>query len=211
MAINFNQLGVRMDGWADIVQGVGEKAQEAQAQLEQIVRGRQMPAVTVNPTIVTTTSFGNRQRPYLQMEMPNGASIIVYIGAFGRDLYATWESYLRPVFNTQVVYIALGVAAVMSFLGNADARGFNFFGWIMGAVGWLVGEAILLGLAGQFLRGNPLAFLFKQLDKFDADDIGAMTLAVHQSVLQALDCVGIQSQTLRLKEQFRAGSRERLI
>lgn len=73
MAININKLGVRLDGWADLVEEAGDKAKEAQQALEQIARGRQMPNVFVNPAIISLSTFGNRQRPYLITEMGNGA------------------------------------------------------------------------------------------------------------------------------------------
>jgi len=50
-----------------------------------------------------------------------------------------------------------------------------------------------------------------ELNKFDGDDIAAMTLAVHNSVLHSLDLAGIDTQVLRMKEQFRAGSTARII
>jgi len=84
-------------------------------------------------------------------------------------------------------------------------------GVVFGTVGWAFFLSILVGIAGFAVRGNPLAFFFKEMDAFDADDVGAMTLAVHKSVLLALDKVGINTHAIRLKEQFRAGSRERLI
>jgi hypothetical protein len=89
--------------------------------------------------------------------------------------------------------------------------GFNFSGWIAAIIGLSVLFALLVAGVGLVLKRNPLAFFIKELDAFDADDIAAMTLAVHKSLLQAVDKVGIDIHLLRMKEQFRGGRRDRLI
>lgn len=215
MAVNINKLGIRIDGWADLIEGAGDKEESARQQLEQTVRGKDLPNTSTNPTFVSPT-YGNKQRKYTVVEMTNGATIATYIGAFGKDLYAKWDIYVRPLLNKTIIYVLLGVGAFFSLIGafNEDYRGntqFSFFGFVVGFLGWVIGGAILVAIAGFVARRNPLAFFFAQLDEFDLDDIGALTLATHKAMLHALDAVGIQTETLRIKEQFAAGSRDRLI
>jgi len=60
----------------------------------------------------------------------------------------------------------------------------------LGLVGALIG--------GVITDGNPLAYIFHITTVFDADDALAMILSVHQSLLRALDQVGIDISQLRL-------------
>lgn len=213
MVTDINRLGVRIDGWADIVEGAGDKAEEAREATTQVLKNKEMPDVSINSTTIRTS----KDRPYLIIEMPNGACVTIYIGSFGKDLYATWDLYIRPVLNKDLIFAVLGIAAVLGFIGAFRQNGwtgeseFSFIGWIFSTMGWVIGGAILMGIAGFLTRRNIFAFFFKQLDIFDIDDIGAMGLDVHKGLLCALDSVGINSRVLRMKEQFHAGSRERII
>jgi len=213
MSIDINRLGLRIDGWADIVEGAGNKAEDARKATQKVLQEKGMPNVTVNATVLRTS----RERPYFVIEMPNGACVTIYIGSFGQDLYATWDLYIRPVLNKELIFAVLGIAALIGFIGAFQQNGwtgkseFSFMGWIFSTLGWVIGGAILVAIAGFIARRNAFAFFFKQLDVFDVDDIGAMGLDVHKGLMRALDSVGISSQLLRIKEQFHAGSRERII
>jgi hypothetical protein len=81
----------------------------------------------------------------------------------------------------------------------------------MGTIGHSLWIGFLVGVAGKFIRGNWMSFFFKQLTPFDIDDITAMSLAVHHSLLESADTVGISMKLLRPKETFRGGQRERVI
>ena len=83
--------------------------------------------------------------------------------------------------------------------------------WIPVTIGFAVFFAIVVAGLGLALKRNPLAFFIKEITFFDADDISAMTLGVHKSLMQALDSVGISAQLLRRKEHFAGGRRDRLI
>jgi hypothetical protein len=63
-------------------------------------------------------------------------------------------------------------------------------------------------LVGIIFRRSPLVFLFREPSIFDADDITAMNLSVHKSMLRALDQEGIDSSKLRLKGEFKGGRRQ---
>ncbi len=114
MSISISRLGVRIDGWADILEDAASKAQEAQQALEHILRDKQMPDISINPTSISTSIFGGKQRAYLVAEMPKGVSVTIYIGQFGKDLYATWDMYARPIFNTRTILFILGISFLLT-------------------------------------------------------------------------------------------------
>lgn len=215
MAVNINRLGVRVDGWADVVEGVGDKEEQARKELEGTVRGKKMPDTSVNAIHVSPT-YGTKQRKYILVEMSNGATVAAYIGAFGKDLYAKWDVFVKPLLNKVVIYVILGLGA---FFGLIGAFGKNYYGntsfsfikLVATFLGWVIGGAILVAIAGYITRRNILAFFFKQLDEFDLDDITALTIDTHKAMLGALDVIGIKANVLRMKEHFVAGTRDRLI
>jgi hypothetical protein len=171
------------------------------------ISARQMPEIAYESSGLTTGGLTGKQRPYQLVHTRTGATLAVYIGQFGRDLYITWDLFVRPVWNQRVVLGILGAAVVLGLLGARD----SLSGWIASTIGLSIFFVILVAGAGLVLKRNPLAFFWRELTFFDADDITAMTLAVHKSLLQAVDAVGIDVQLLRVKEQFHGGRRDRLI
>ncbi len=209
-------LGERIDGWADLVEGAGDRALDVASAFHERISARQMPDVTHESANLSTSSILGRRRPYQLIRTPTGATLAVYIGSFGKDLYISWDLFIRTVWNMTVIWGILGSAA---FLGLFSARetdlwgrsSFSFSSWIISTIGLSILFAFLVACAGFMLRRGFFGFFVKELDFFDADDITAMALAVHKSLLQAADTVGIDIHLLRVKEQFRGGRRDRLI
>jgi hypothetical protein len=248
MTIKLSRLGLRIDGWADLVEGAGGKATVALQAVTDTMKRRGMPAVEIKPDNAAPNAISSKRRPYVLVEMPNGASVTAYLGQYGSDLYASWDLYIRPKLETRTVIIILvlsllsvipgslcGSVSSFSFLGQlgkllnpqsifgGGGGGANLTGYYfavifsllcLSGVGFLASViflAFLVAVAGYVVKGNWLAFFIKELTPFDADDIGAMGLAVHKSVVLALDSVGVSIKTLRLKEVFKAGGQGRLI
>jgi hypothetical protein len=65
--------------------------------------------------------------------------------------------------------------------------------------------AIVIGVISRLIRGNFMAFFFIEPNIFDAEDITAMSLSTHKSILRALDTTGIDITKLRLKRDFKGG------
>ena len=246
MMIKINKLGLRIDGWADLVEGAGGKASEGLQAIAKTMEQRGMPTVAIKPDNATPNTLSGQRRPYVLVEMPNGASVTVYLGKYGSDLYASWDLYIRPKLEIRTIIIILAIALLailpgticglvssLSLLGQAgnllnplsaygggstNLGGAYFAGILgnlcLGSFGFLsmaIFIAFLVAVVGYFAKGNALAFFIKELTAFDASDIGAMSLAVHKSVVLALDSIGINVKTLRLKEVFKAGGQGRLI
>ncbi|HUV53360.1 MAG TPA: hypothetical protein VMW64_09865 [Dehalococcoidia bacterium] len=65
----------------------------------------------------------------------------------------------------------------------------------------LLGLAFLSALATR----NLFTYFFVQPNIFDADDVAAMGIAAHKSLLKGLDGAGIDTDLLRLKQFFNSG------
>lgn len=183
---SLKELGDRVDGWADLVNGIGHKESEVKQYLVNIITPKLPSGVTLKQVSISNP-YG-KNRPFIVLEMRNGATVAVYANASGGDLYVRWSLYVKPMLNTTgcLIHSLLTIFTLGLYL-------------------------VVFVLALAFIQSIPQLSLFKDLNEFDADDITTVTLLVHQSLLAALDAVGIQTQTLRVKEQFAAGRRDRLI
>lgn len=66
----------------------------------------------------------------------------------------------------------------------------------------------LLTTFGRLLKGDPLAFITIETSLFDSDNIGALNMTVHKTLIRTLDNSGIDISNLRLKRDFKGGRRD---
>jgi hypothetical protein len=81
-------------------------------------------------------------------------------------------------------------------------------GWVLATLGFLILFVFLMATVGRLIKGDNLAYFFIEPSWFDAEDITAMGLSVHKSILRSLDASGIDISKLRLKQTFKGGRRD---
>jgi hypothetical protein len=209
--ININKLGSFLDGWAELIEGKGAKAEKVREEVLKLLQSREMPDVeTANKEGYVTEAYGSRREYVITSTFP-GVTTAIYIAQHGKDLYASWRSYMRLILNTQLLIILGGISFMFGFIymaNNPSSGGLSLFGsWI----GGFVLLCVLVGAAGYAIKNNVLTYFFVEPNYFDIDDVTAMNLSVHYSVLRALDKAGIDSAKLRLKQDFKAGRRENVM
>jgi hypothetical protein len=118
-----------------------------------------------------------------------------------------------------MVALILIIAAVIGFLtGGIERQGGDFFdsggdtiisfsGWIINSVVLALFLGFLVGIAGRIFKGSFSAYYFIEPNLFDAEDITAMGLSAHKTLLRSLDNSGIDVSKLRLKQKFQGGRR----
>lgn len=203
MSFDIKNLGYYLDGWADLVEDKGGQAAQIRTTVRTILNERNMPQVLVTSQ---KPNVGGEFRDYEATGTYPGATTTVYVGDHGKDLYVAWRTFIKPVLNQTVIMIILGVSGL---LGLFAWTSFDSFLW--GFVTFLfiaMLAAAFVAFLGRVLKGNQVAFFFIEPSLFDADDITAMSLAVHKSLLRALDKEGIDVKQLRLKQSFKGGRRE---
>jgi hypothetical protein len=88
---------------------------------------------------------------------------------------------------------------------------FSIWDLIVNTIVMTIFATLIAALIGRFTKGDFLAFFFKVPNIFDAEDITAMGLSTHKSLLRALDSVGIDSSKLRPKQDFKGGRKGELV
>lgn len=300
-------LGTFQDGWADLMEGMGDKTTQVQNELIAQLEARGMPDIDIYKANISEGFLLNSYRSFVETKTFPGARTIVYIGKHGSDLFTSWRSYILPTINWRFIliyalvsiggfYLYQGALIAFTFqsviqkvLRVWDSSAFfsNIFQWWLLSCAFTIGFFIILflirrileknscvtgwfsigmyvspfsyvaahfvkgygtifiddiknlysnikvgiessnhflpilptilgiflviiilvGALGHILKKNVLAFILVEPSLFDKDDITAMNLSVHKSILRALDNSGIDVSQLRIKERFTGGHR----
>jgi hypothetical protein len=217
--INVNALGYFLDGWADIAEGMGDKVETVRANVLNELHNREMPEIQVDRMTGIISLTSNQRRPYLIATTAPGATTAINISKHGKDLFASWKTFIHPVLNQGVILITLGICVFLGLITGGYRPGgmfdsgpsFSFGAWLSSTILFLILAAVILGFGGRIFKGSFLAFFFVEPNLFDADDITAMSLSAHKSILRGLDNAGIDVSKLRLKQDFKGGRRDEVV
>jgi hypothetical protein len=194
------RLGVRADGWMDLVAGEASKAAEIEKAFVEELKAREIPTVNVDRM---EFNVGFNKKAYQVVHHPAGA-VAVNLEAAGKDLVCSWALYVPQTPNWMMLGILAGIAFGVSFLSSFQSLGGFGFGnfflqWIFGTFGWLWQVAALALLAGQVWKGSWLYFFVVNPPDSNKEALAALVLAVHQCLLTAVEKSGINSSQLRGK------------
>lgn len=209
--LRIDKLGRRLDGWAELIEGAADKTGPLRDALHGRLQAKRMPEVGLRQTELTPGGLVGKRRTYHLSQNYSGATLATYVGTFGTDLYLAWDVYLAVVIKWINILVMAIIAGVLAIIPANGRYGFEFGTWILAWFGWMVPIGLGALVLGQVLRGDRRYFFMEIIDTFVADDITALMLAVHKSMLAAIDEVGLDSSLLRIKEHFVAGRRERII
>lgn len=216
--IDVNSLGVFVDGWSELIEGMGTKADQVRSDVLDHLKARNMPNIGLGNKIGYVSLISKERRDYMVAETDPGARTTIFIAQHGVDLYASWRTWIEPKVNMDVLQWLIGGAVVLGLLtGGLNQTGglygpsrisFSLIGWVIYTIGFLLLAGGIIALAGKILKGSFLAYFFIEPNVFDAEDITAMSLSVHKSIIRSLDKSGIDVSKLRLKQSFKGGRKD---
>ena len=204
----FSQMGYFLDGWSDLIEGMGNKVDEVQKSTFEILHQRKMKNVTINKIKGYVSISSTEKRDYFGAFKSPGFNTTIYIDQRGDDLFTSWKSYYIPEMNTNLLIILAAVAGVLSLFLAASVRFLGFWGWLICTIILFMLSLGFVERLGRFLKGDPYFYLTNQPNEFDAEDVTAMNLAIHKTLLRVLDSKGIDISKLRLKQDFKGGRRD---
>lgn len=216
-SVNVNKLGYFLDGWAELVEGMGEKADEVRKDTLERLELKEMPDIE-SGELTANAGLSSGKRDYIFSVTYPGATTAIYIAKHGKDLYVSWRTWLAAQLNKLLILIMLGLAVWGGYatFGTRQVGGGLFsygytetwaLGWIASSIVILLLEIWLVSSASRMVKGNPFTFFFIEPNVFDAEDITAMSLSAHYAILRSLDNAGIDTSKLRIKEKFTGGRR----
>ena len=191
-----SELGFYLDGWSELVDNMSSLEDQVRQALLQDLERRQMPAIQISSRWGFSKLLGSEKRPYLLLQKRPGITTTMYVGAHGTDLYVSWRTYIKPVINILTI-LGLIIFGVIfdSLLPDIDG----------GLIGGIIVGALLLVIAGSTSHRNPYKYFQANVTIIDAEDITALNLSAHYSLLRALDQTGVDTSKLRIKNKFSSG------
>jgi hypothetical protein len=224
--INVHTLGEFLDGWADVIEGMGDKVDDVRDKVVSQLQARNMPDVQIKKQLGIVSSMKRQGRQYVITTTYPGATTAIYIGKHGQDLYVSWRTFHKPIWN---IILLLAIVAIPGFVGcscsiasfvmrgdfsllsSSTANMLTVSLCCSSFLAILVTEILLLMLIGKVVKGDPWAYFQIEPSLFDADDIIAMSLSVHKSLIRALDNAGIDVSKLRIKREFQGGRKGEIV
>lgn len=200
---------------AALIQKVGHKFNE-----------RRIPEATLEQKVLTGRGLIVENRPYFMLQR-GLATVGLYIAQFGRDLYVSLASYLKPPVSGFRVFLfvlsllfglfmTLGYPVTLAGLGSSLSNSVSLFGGgpSEGDIALAIAMVCVVGPLGAV--NNFLLFIFfcysiykwfteKDIlrglrvspNEFNEDDLMAMEKAVEQTVRMSLDEIGLDPAELK--------------
>jgi hypothetical protein len=203
-------LGARVDGWADVIPGNADKVDELEKAFLNKMNERKIASSKLGRI---DFAAGTAWRGYQVYNTASGA-VAVSFGAIGKDLQVSWDLYVRQKPKWMTLLILLGVAFGLSFFRGL-AFGFSFGGfllnWIFGTVDQLLLVIVGAIIAGKILYGSIWSFFIQKPDAAAQQELTGMAISVHQVIKQVLGEAGVDLAGIRSKNGFRAADEEKKV
>lgn len=209
-------------GW--LMDNRGDQAQNLIQKVNGKFGERQIPGAVLRHETLTARGVAVENRPYFILKR-GLASLGLYIAQFGRDMFISLVSYLKPpISNFRAVVLALMVLfwgyttfvfpVAVSEAANQAIGNVSLFGGSSGDPAALIGLLCIVGPLGALNSFLLFLFLLYSLYKwlmekdfwaglrvtpneFNEDDLMAMEKAVEQTVRIALDEIGLDPTELK--------------
>ncbi len=112
-----SQLGRYMDGWADLIEGMGAEAEGIRAIVLEDLKARNMPDVTVREVQMEEGAITfKKHRDYVITTTFPGVTTTINVARHGSDLFASWRTYIRSTINWEFMGIYCGVAIFLAIV-----------------------------------------------------------------------------------------------
>jgi hypothetical protein len=118
-SVDVNKLGYHLDGWADLLEGMGERVSEVQKSVLDFLVERDMPEIGVFDVIGHASLSSNERRSYLLTTTHPGATTAIYIASHGKDLYVSWRTFINRILNWGMILMVIFIAFLISFIYEA--------------------------------------------------------------------------------------------
>lgn len=220
------------NGW--LMDNKGDRAGELVQKVNTKFHDRRIPGAQFEHQMLTAKGVVVEQRPYFLLTR-RMTTVGLYIAQFGKDLFVSIASYLKP----PISYFRVIVVAMMMLFGfytlfilpsvlegkisgmlgglmggffgggSGDSSGLMGLLCITGPLGtidlFLLGLLFLFSAYKWFTEKDFLAALRTKPNEFDEDDLMAMEKAVEQTVRMSMDEIGLDSNDLIPLQQQEIG------
>lgn len=119
-----SQLGRYMDGWADLIEGMGTEAERIRALVLGDLNERNMPDVEVRDVHMEEGFITfKKHREYVITTTFPGVTTTINVARHGTDLFASWRTYIRTTINWEFMAVYCGIAVILAIVINHLIQG----------------------------------------------------------------------------------------
>ena len=116
---NLNNLGVYLDGWADLIEEKGDEADKVRQLVFDSLTQRQMPEIGLYKVLGLVSLSSKDRRLYLMSMTHPGATTALNISKHGKDLFVSWRTFIRLILNKKLLLIMLAIAGAFVFCSSS--------------------------------------------------------------------------------------------
>lgn len=187
-----SKLGPKVDEFSDMVPELGDKAVNVEEAFVNALKEKGLPGVNITKSNFTA---GAKQRAYVSITNPAGATMLADFVPVGKDLATNWSLYTKRAINWLVVGIVGGAAiffALLTFIfglislwgfGSAWAQFFTVLSLL------LIAGILVVGLLGKIMKDDPIALFVKDMDDISWEDTNILQSVVHDTMIDAIEKV----------------------
>jgi hypothetical protein len=191
MGTPIKDLGVRADGWSDIIEDGAELADKVKKAFAEEMVSEKLPGVRVTDVQLSTGEM--ETRPYQLVNDSRGITIAVRVAPFGKNLFVGWDLYTRRSINWLTIGLIGGIVFLLAGLDVFTTSYYysevlnGIFGVIGTFINWLLVPSLFFLLLGKIVKDDWLAFYVKDLNEFAADDAVALSTIVDNALSHAVE------------------------
>lgn len=210
-------VGILIDRWGDIIEDQADITEDVRENFLKNLAEKRIPGIS--PQLMNAyVSLMGEARPYVVATTDPGVRCLIYISRHGVDLYVSWRTYVKGILNRRLFMILAGLAVVPGILYLIIVNGFRQLTpyqtfdtsmdlrniVIIVVVAFMI-ELVTLASWGQIIRNNIFAYFFLEPTIFDAENISALSLAVHKTLKKAVAAAGADVSSWDRKTTFQSG------
>lgn len=191
LATPIHKLGIRSDGYSDVIEDAAPLAEKVKAEFLRLVSAAGIPGLHMAESDLVSKGFEIRR--YQVIDNGKGGSVAVRIAPYGKHLVISWDLFSIRKVNWLTIGILGGTIFLLTLLSNLFAGNFAYdffaglFNFIGSFISWLLVPGLGILLFGKLLKDNWLAFYATDLDDFAADDGMALSTVVDNALSQAVE------------------------
>ncbi len=154
---NVNTFGRYLDGWSQLIEGKGDRAQAVRDNLAGRMRERTIPKLEITP-IIGVSGRTELARPYILTKTHNGYTSAIYIESYGQDLYVSWRTFQKPLITLESLGILIVLLGTVISVGAIINQLYRFYLMHISGVFFSLLWAVVVAYGSLFIKGIILLF-----------------------------------------------------
>lgn len=208
----YAQVGELVDMWTHLFEGLSGKSDEFWKAYNKAKNTRSLPGVSEYDSLQATGI--NAPARSMEFNRSRTVTVTVYLARQGGDLYVSWRAFVQAPISLFKIILLLLAAVLFSLLNsgayimpfNSNTINLYYVNTEQFLTNLVASSLVLLGVffaLGFFNRkGDIWGMLRQPIYELYFDELSAMSMAIHRSLIDAADSLGVQTANIEPHEPF---------